>query len=196
MAFRAQCFSPVTRQQYPVLDFIGLALNKLEEPVDPGKMLVSFPQYFQLFFCEFFDRSMDGEIEFSCILNQFFQVFAHYVSFPGHNRTFINTQAWVRNDQVRINPDDGTVTFTGFTGPKGIVECKEVRRRLHKCHIVQFEAIGKRALLHGCHLDNGTISMAFHKSQLNGISQTTGEIIVHFLGHHPVHNDHDRIRKR
>jgi len=88
---------------------------------------------------------MNREINFVCMFHQFVFPFAHFFPSPTHHSFFVDTERFIRNDQVFVYTQNFPISFTFRTGSQGRVETKGIDCRHDKAHTVCFETIGKGA---------------------------------------------------
>ena len=85
--------------------------------------------------------------------------------------------------------------LTLLTRPDRIVERKQVRGRLDKCHAIAFESIGKRVLLYDSIFNshNFAFSFAFEKSGFNGIHDPSLKFVIFTFYDEAIDQEHPRI---
>ena len=92
---------------------------------------------------------------------------AHFFSSPAHNSVIVNTQRFVRNHEIFVNPEYFPISLTFRTSSDRGIETERVYGRYLEFETICFKFIWKRT----CYTFNINItrSVSFVKSRLYGI---------------------------
>src|SRR5688572_31683460 len=82
-----------------------------KERVNAFKVIITVPEKLSFLFRELVIRTMNREIEFNSVFQQWFGPFAHDFCSPGSDCAFVNRKRLIWNDQFLIDAENLTETF-------------------------------------------------------------------------------------
>src|SRR5690606_4621332 len=107
-----------------ILYLVQILAHHIEEVADATHLAVAIPQQVIFSLSQLHHRFMNGKIELCGIAYKGMLPFAHLLTFPTGYSAFIYTQSCIGNNQVFINSQHLTETFTLGTGSVRIIEGK------------------------------------------------------------------------
>src|SRR5258708_36688058 len=122
-------------------------------------------------------RSVNGEIEFNAVLQQWLLPLAHRLGPPRSNCAFENGQGLIGDNQILVDAEYFSKTLASAASTKWIIKAKEIDRGLCKGHSIQFEAIRKMKFFSPFSM-NKTIPLAFEEGGLNRIRNAECEVFI------------------
>jgi len=116
VAFRTKRLSTIACQHHTILNLVLVLFKHLEKVVDAVEILVSFPQHPALFIGQLVVRGENREVEFFCIVNQFFAPFTHLLAPPADDGSVVDRQRTVGHYQMFVDADHLAESFAYRTG--------------------------------------------------------------------------------
>ena len=194
---RTQRISPVTAQKHADVELVFLSLQALEESADSRKPVLAIHNYVLIFRAEFIPRHIQRNFSQSREAFEFREQRAIFRFGPGLNRTFIQSLAFVGDDQIEIEINGVAEPLAARTRSIGIVEGEQPRLRLivSASVVLTFEALRKAEPLKAFALARSRLEDDFSGFAIPDFHRVDDPRTSVRCDHQAVNQCEDRLRK-
>ena len=202
VAVGAACLALVARAHDPILNLIGVLLDKGETVAYALGIFTTVPKNILFLLGQLFIGAVNGETLPLGIADEILFPFAHLLAPPHGHGIVVDRERCIGNHQVLAHSHHRTYALAGLACPVRIIETEEVDAGFYKTHAVGLEFVRKfqkARMAVGRGDFHMTLALALMESGLHGIEQTRIELVV-FLGtvvglayHHAVHQQIEGI---